>query len=71
MGRSSCVRRRIAYRVLVGKSEGKVYLGRIRRRWEDNTKMHVLETGRGDVNCIHLVNDRPVHSASLFNIHVV
>jgi len=71
MGGSSCVRRRIAYRVLVGKSEGKVYRGRFRRRWEDNTKMNVLETGRGDVNRIHLVNDRPTHSASLLNIEVV
>lgn len=60
-----------AYRVLIGKSEGKVYLGRFRRRWEDNTKMNVLETGRNDVNCIHLVNDRPLHSVSLMNILVV
>jgi hypothetical protein len=70
MGRSSGVRR-IAYRVLVGKFEGKVYLGRFRRRWEDNTKMNVLETGRGNVDCIHLVNDRPVHSVSLLNIRVL
>ena len=31
--------RRSAYRVLVGKCEGKRPLGRPRRRWEDNIKM--------------------------------
>lgn len=71
MGGSICVRRRTAYGVLVGKSERKVYLGRFRRRWKDNTKMNVLERGRGDVDCIHLVNDRPVHSVRLLNIQVV
>ena len=30
---------RNAYRVLVGKPEGKRSLGRPRRRWEDNFKM--------------------------------
>jgi hypothetical protein len=68
MGESSCVRRRSAYKVLVENSEGKVYLGRLGRRWEDNTKMDAIETGRGDVDCIHLVNDRPVQSAILLNI---
>jgi len=71
MGGSNCVRQRNAYRFLVGKSEGKVYLGKVRRRWEDNTKMDVLETGRGEVDCIHLLNDRPVHSVSLLNIRLV
>jgi hypothetical protein len=28
-----------AYRVLMGKPEGKTPLGRPRRRWEDNIKM--------------------------------
>jgi hypothetical protein len=28
-----------AYKILVGKPEGKVLLGRPRRRWEDNIKM--------------------------------
>ena len=31
--------RRVVYRVLVGKPEGKRPLGRPRRRWEDNIKM--------------------------------
>ena len=32
-------------RVLVGKPEGKMPLGRPRRRWEDNIKMDVQEVG--------------------------
>ena len=35
------------YRVLVGKPEGKRLLGRPRRRWEDNIKMHLQEVGCG------------------------
>ena len=35
------------YRVLVGKPEGKRTLGRPRRRWEDNIKMDLQESGRG------------------------
>jgi hypothetical protein len=31
--------KRNAYRILVGKPEGKRPLGRQRRRWEDNIKM--------------------------------
>ena len=34
-----------AYRVLVGKPEGKRPLGRPRRRWEDNIKMDLREVG--------------------------
>jgi hypothetical protein len=33
------------YRVLVGKSEGKIPLGRPRRRWEDNIRMDLQEVG--------------------------
>jgi hypothetical protein len=29
---------KVAYRILVGKPEGKKPLGRFRRRWEDNFK---------------------------------
>ena len=32
--------RRVVYRVLVGKPEGKRPLGRPRRRWEDNIRMN-------------------------------
>ena len=36
---------RNAYRVLVGKPEGKRSLGRPRRRWEDNIKMDLRQVG--------------------------
>ena len=36
---------RNAYRVLVGKPEGKRPLGRPRGRWEDNIKMDLREAG--------------------------
>jgi hypothetical protein len=47
-----------AQRVLVGKPEGKMLLGRPRRRWEDNIKMNLQEVGgvRGD--WIELAQDR-------------
>ena len=35
------------HRVLAGKSEGKIPLGRPRRRWEDNIKMDLQEVGLG------------------------
>jgi hypothetical protein len=34
-----------AYRILVGKPEGKIPLGRPRRRLVDNIKMHLREVG--------------------------
>jgi hypothetical protein len=39
--------RRGAYRVLVGKTEGKRPVGRTRRRWEDDIKMDLREVGWG------------------------
>jgi hypothetical protein len=38
-------KRRGAYRVLVGKPEGRRPLRRFRRRWEDNIKMDFREVG--------------------------
>jgi hypothetical protein len=32
-----------AYRILLGKPEGKRPLGRLRRRWADNVKMNLRE----------------------------
>jgi hypothetical protein len=37
--------RRNAYRILVRKPEGKRPLGRPRRRWVDNIKINLRETG--------------------------
>jgi hypothetical protein len=36
-----------AYRILVGKPEGKRPLGRPRRRWMENIKIYLREIGRG------------------------
>jgi hypothetical protein len=49
---------RNVYRVLVGKPEGKRPLERPRRRWEDGIKMDLREIGWGDVEWIHLAQDR-------------
>jgi hypothetical protein len=50
--------KRKAYRLLVGKPEGKRPLGRPRRRWVDNIKMNLLEIGWGGVDWIGLTQDR-------------
>ena len=49
---------RNAYRVLVGKLEGKRPLGRPRRRWEDNIKMDLREVGCDPRELIDLAEDR-------------
>jgi hypothetical protein len=50
--------KRIAYRILVGKQEGKRPLGRPRRRSVDNIKMDLTEIGRDGVDCIDMAEDR-------------
>jgi hypothetical protein len=45
-------KKRNAYRLLVGKPEGKRPLGGPRRRWVDNIRMDLLETGWGGVDWI-------------------
>jgi hypothetical protein len=40
--------KRNAYRLLVGKPEGRSPLGRPRRRWLDNIRMDLLEVGYGE-----------------------
>ncbi|KAJ4443688.1 hypothetical protein ANN_05363 [Periplaneta americana] len=49
---------RNAYRVLVGRPEGKIPLWRPRRRWEDNIKMYLREVGYDDRDWINLPQDR-------------
>jgi hypothetical protein len=46
-----------AYRILVGKPEGKRSLGRPRPRWEDNIKMDLLEVGCGGMDWTDLAQD--------------
>jgi hypothetical protein len=50
--------KRNVYRLLVGKPEGRIPLGRPRRRWIDNIKMDLLETGLSVVDWIGLAEDR-------------
>jgi hypothetical protein len=48
--------KRNAYRLFVGKPEGKRLLGR--RMWEDNIKMNLRERGWGGTDWIHMAEDR-------------
>jgi hypothetical protein len=50
--------RRVVYRVLVGKHEGKGSLERTRRRWKNNNKMDLQEVGCGSMDWISLAQDR-------------
>jgi hypothetical protein len=47
-----------AYRVLVGKPEGKRTSGRPRRRWRDNMKLDLQEVNCGVMDWIDLAQDR-------------
>jgi hypothetical protein len=58
--------KRNAYRILMGKPEGKSPLGRPRRRWEDNIKMDLRAIGRGYTDWIDLAQDRD-HWRALVN----
>jgi hypothetical protein len=49
---------RNAYRILVGMPEGNRPLGRARRRWVDNIKTDLRETGWDGVNWIDMAQDR-------------
>jgi hypothetical protein len=50
--------RRNAYRILVGKSEGKRPLGGPRRRWVNNNKIDLREIGWDVMDWIDLAQDR-------------
>jgi hypothetical protein len=50
--------KRNAYRILVGKPEGKRPLRRPRCRWEDNIRKDLRETGWGGIDWIALAQDR-------------
>jgi hypothetical protein len=43
-----------AYRILVGKPDGKRPLGRPRRIWEDNIKINIQEVGWGVLDRIDM-----------------
>jgi len=64
--------RRGVYRVLMGKPEGKRPLGRPRRIWESNIKMHYQEVGWG-VDWINVAEDwdrRRTHVNAVMNLRV-
>jgi hypothetical protein len=50
--------KRKVYRLLVGKPEGKIPLGRSRHRLVDNIRMDLVEVRWGDVYWIGLAQDR-------------
>jgi hypothetical protein len=50
--------KRNACRILVGKSEGRISLGRPRHRWFDNIKKDLREIGWGGMDWIDLAQDR-------------
>jgi hypothetical protein len=58
IGEKSC-----AYRVLVGKPEGKRTLARTRRRWKDSSKMDLQDVGCGGMDWIGLDQDRDMWRA--------
>jgi hypothetical protein len=47
-----------AYKILVGKPEGKTPLEKPGRRWMDNIKMYLTKIRRGIVGWIDLAQDR-------------
>jgi hypothetical protein len=50
--------KRNAYRILVGKPEGKRLRGRPRRRWVEKFKMDLKEIGWGGMDWIDLAQNR-------------
>jgi hypothetical protein len=64
---------RNAYRILVGKPEGKRPLGRPRRRWVDNIKIDLREIGWDGRDWIELAQNRDQFRAlvnTVMNLHV-
>jgi hypothetical protein len=49
---------RNAYKIFVDKTEEKRPLGRTKRRWEDDIKTELKETGYKSVDWIHLAQGR-------------
>jgi hypothetical protein len=65
--------KRNAYKILVGKPEGKSPLGRPRHRWEDNIRLDLREVGWGGVDWIDLAqvrNQWRAHVNMVMNLQV-
>jgi hypothetical protein len=58
--------KRNAYRILMGKPEGKRPLRKVRRRWVDNIKMDLREIKWDDMDWIDLAQDKD-HWRALVN----
>jgi hypothetical protein len=58
--------RRGAYRVLVGKPEGKRPLGKRRHRWQHNIDVELQEVGWGGVDWIDLAEDWALVNAIIY-----
>jgi hypothetical protein len=58
--------KRNSYRILVRKQEGKIPLGRPRRRWVENIKVNLREIQWGGMDWIDLAQDRD-HWRALVN----
>jgi hypothetical protein len=66
--------RRNSYRILVGKPEGKIPLGRPRRRWLDNIKTDLREIGWDGMDWIDLAENRDQWRAlvnTVMNLRVI
>jgi hypothetical protein len=50
--------KRNAYRILAGKPEGKISLGRPRRRWVDNIKIELRDIGWDGADWMDIAQDR-------------
>jgi hypothetical protein len=50
--------KRYAYKILVGKPEGKRPVGRPRRRWDNNIKIDIREIGSVSMDWTDLCHDR-------------
>jgi hypothetical protein len=66
VGHVACMGERLnAYRVLVGKPEGKTPLGGLRCRWEGNVEMDIRDIGWGGTVWINLTQSRDQWWASV------
>jgi hypothetical protein len=59
---------RNAYRLLVGKPEINILIGRPRREREDNIRMHLREIGWGGVDWIDLAKNRDQRRAVMSTV---
>jgi hypothetical protein len=71
---------RNAYKVLVGKTEGKRPLGGLRHKWEKNIRMDLRKIAYVGVDCIQLAQNRVqwlafvntvMHSSRRILLHVI